>query len=116
MFFGGYNSNSWASNNQWLYSSDCFLFSLVNIYNIEPTKFPRNNNNKYAVLNSPNYGPNFGDGWDIGADSDKFLNNANSNFPYSYQDTLGKGKSIFTGNTNNDKLELKEIEVFNLSK
>jgi len=111
--FGGYNSNSWASNDQWLSSSDCFIFSLVNIYNIEPTKFPRNNNN-YAVYHGANYGPYFGGGWDIGSDSG-ILNNIHSNFPYSYQDTTGKGNSIFTGNTNNNTLEIKEIEVFNLS-
>lgn len=85
----------------------------MNIYNIEPTKFPRNNNN-YAVYHGANYGPYFGGGWDIGSDSG-ILNNIYSNSPYSYQDTTGKGNSIFTGNTNNNTLEIKEIEVFNLS-
>ena len=46
-------------------------------------------------------------------------NNNNSNysyFPYSYQDNLGKGKSIFTGDLNNSNRQftLKEIEVFKL--
>ena len=114
--FGCYNSNSWESNNQWLSSSDFFIFSLVNIYNVEPTKFPKNNNNNYAVYHGSHYGPTFGGGFDIASNYDKLLNNAQSNFPYSYQDTSGKGKSIFTGNTTTDNLELKEIEVFNLSK
>ena len=52
----------------------------------------------------------------MGSSYDALLNNSVSGFPHSYQDTSGKGKSIFTGNTNNNNLELKEIEVFNLSK
>ena len=114
--FGGYNPNAWASNNQWLSSSDCFIFSLVNTYNIEPTKFAKNNKDNYAVYHGETYGPNFGGGWDIGNSSGTSLNNSLSSFPYSYEDILGKGKSIFTGDENNQKLQLKEIEVFNLSK
>ena len=115
--FGGYNTRAWASNDQWIYSPDCFLFSLVNIYNIEPTKFPFKNNDKYATYHGPHYGPIFGNGFDIGNDYDKSLNDSSySNFPYSYQDILGKGYSIFTGDSNNKYYKLKEIEVFNLSK
>ena len=95
---------------------NCFIFSLVNIYNVEPIKFPKNNNDNYAVYHGSHYGPAFGGGFDIASNYDKLLDNAHSNFPYSYQDTSGKGKSIFTGNTNNNNLEHKEIEVFNLSK
>ncbi len=116
--FGGYHSGSWLSNNQWYSSSDCFIFTLVNIYNIEPTKFTPKNNN-YAVYNGSSYGPCFGNGFDIGNDNSDFLNNDSyANFPYSYQDVLGKGKSIFTGDLNNDKIyfKLKELEVFILSK
>ena len=37
----------------------------------------------------------------------------NTSFPYTYKDTLGKGKSIFTGDFNNktDYFKIKEIEV-----
>ena len=36
--------------------------------------------------------------------------------PNSYKDVLGKGKSIFTGDNDNNKFNLKEIEVFKLIK
>ena len=41
-------------------------------------------------------------------------NNAYSNFPRSYQDNLGKGKSIFTGEISNNsgEIKVKEIEAF----
>ena len=113
--FGGYNSNSWTSNDKWNSSSDCFIFSLVNIYNIEPTKFPKNNNDKYAVYDGPNYGPLFGNRCDFGSEANRELNCYYSYFPCSYKDTAGKGFSIFTGNTNSSGLEVKEIEVSNLS-
>ena len=39
-----------------------------------------------------------------------------SNFPYSYQDSLGKGYSIFSGQQNKKEFKLKELEVFKLFK
>ena len=116
--FGGYISDSWLSNNKWFSSTDCFIFTLVNIHNIEPTKFIFKNDGQ-ALYNGQTYGPNFGKGFDIGNDNSDFLNNFSySKFPTSYQDVLGKGKSIFTGDLNNDniKFKLKEVEVFILSK
>ena len=95
-------------------SSDCFIFTLVNI---ESTKFTHKKDNN-AVHNVSSYGPCFG-GFDIGIDYSDFLNNDSYvNFPHSYQDVLGKGKSIFTGdlNNNNQYFKLKELEVFALSK
>ena len=57
-------------------------------------------------------------GCDILISSD-FVNGDNySTFPSSYIDTLGKGKSIFTGSTDNNKQKIKfiEVEVFKLFK
>ena len=116
--FGGYNSSSWLSNNKYYSSSDCFIFTLVNIHNIEPTKFTYNNDS-YAIYNRQLGGPCFGRGHDIGVDQSDFLNkDSYTNFPFSYLDVLGKGKSIFTGdlNNNNQRFKLKEVEVFILSK
>ena len=41
-----------------------------------------------------------------------------SNFPHNYEDTLKKGKSIFTGDLNNSNqlFKIKDIEVFKLLK
>ena len=92
-----------------------FFIYITNIYNTEPTKFPYAKNR--SVYHDSSYGPYFGYGADLGF-STSFGGNSNwSNFPYSYKDVLGKGRSIFTGdfNNNNKKFKLKEIEIFKLS-
>ena len=119
--FGGFNDNSWTSNSKYINSSNCFLFTLVNVHNIEPTIFPFKNNKEYqySTYNNSINGPCFGRGYDIGIYQSDFLNNnSNCNFPYSFIDTTGKGKSIFTGDLNNDKeyFRVKEIEIFKLLK
>ena len=38
--FGGYSSIPWTNNGGSKTANDCFLFTLSNIYNTEPTKFP----------------------------------------------------------------------------
>jgi len=112
--FGGYASNDWTSSNGWKSASDSFIFSLTNIHGTEPTKFPNSNTNK-SIYDHYLDSPRFGNG-DINILVDN--SNSHSNFPNSYQDILGKGKSIFTGdlNNNNNKLNLKEIEVFKIFK
>ena len=110
--FGGYAATSWTNNNEGYKSaSSSFIFTLSNIHNTSPTKF-QNTDTRYSIHDYSTYGPSFGGGHDIGI----FINNSYnySGFPHSYQDTLGKGKSIFTGdlNNNNNKFKLKEIEVF----
>ena len=59
------------------------------------------------------YGPTFGYCFDIGI---QFESGDYTNFPKSYKDILGKGYSIFPGDNENKKLNLKEIEVFKLIK
>ena len=95
-------------------ANDCFIFTLINIYNTEPTKFP------YAqyrsVYHGTDYGPYFG--WNDLCFYTTFNDNSNeSYFPSYYKDIIGKGKSIFTGdiNNNNTHFKLKEIEIFKLS-
>jgi len=110
--FGGYASTDWTSNG-WKSASDSFIFTLTNIHGIEPTKFP-NSNTSYSIYDFSNYGPSFGGGNDICI----YKNGSYSGFPHSYQDILGKGKSIFTGDLNNSNqyFKLKEIEVFKIFK
>ena len=111
--FGGYSSIPWQNNGGNKTANDCFLFTLTNIYNTEPTKFPYVQYR--SVYHCPNNGPYFGANYDLGFYTN-FSDNSNcSGFPSSYQDILGKGKSIFTGDINNKFYKLKEIEIFKLS-
>ena len=113
--FGGYSSIPWESNGGGKISEDCFLFTLINIFNTEPTKFPYIQ--KRSVYHSLDYGPDFGDGSDICCGKNFMDEKTNSSgFPVSYKDVLGKGKSIFTGDIdkNNKNFILKELEVFQL--
>ena len=112
--FGGFTSISWKKTGSWQKADNCFLFTLTNIYNTDPTKFPNTKPNN-SVQFCPNLGPVFG-GCELYI-SNNFLNNvsSSSNFGnYSYQDVLGKGSSIFSGDTNNNNFRIKEMEVFKL--
>jgi len=85
--FGGYASIDWTSCNKWKSASNSFIFSLTNIHGTEPTKFP-NSNSSYSIFDHSNYGPRFGDDiYPLNAGS-----SSGSDFPYSYQDILGKGR------------------------
>ena len=115
--FGGFCSISWVSDGSYHKSPDSFIFTLINIHNTEPTKFPlKDNNDSSAIYGNSRYGPTFGGGHDIGLDISDFLNNKiYTYFPHSYNDVLGKGRSIFDGNING-RFHIKEIEVFKLFK
>ena len=111
--FGGYSSIPWQNSGRDKTANDCFLFTLTNIYNTEPTKFPYVSGR--SVYHDSGYGPYFG--YDLGFYTSFDDNSNQSGFPSSYQDILGKGKSIFTVdfNNNNKHYKLKEIEIFKLS-
>ena len=111
--FGGFALISWQSDGCYKNTPDCFIFTLTNIYNTEPTKFPSNNSGN-NVYHGGSYGPLFGYECDFYIRYD--FSNSDSYFPKSYNDVLGKGKSIFTGDPNNTKLNIKEIEIFKLTK
>ena len=112
--FGGYASTDWTSCNDYKSASESFIFTLTNIYGTKPTKFP-NSKTANSIFDYHSQGPRFGD------DIETLYSNNNSSssyFPHSYQDILGKGKSIFTGdlNNNNTSFNIKEIEVFKIFK
>ena len=115
--FGGYASISWTNNGGYKSASDSFIFTLTNIHNTEPTKFT-SKNDKEEVYHESSKGPWFGGGRDFGIDGDFSSSKIYSNFPYTYIDSLGKGRSIFTGDFNNDNKYFKviEVEVFKISK
>jgi len=112
--FGGYSSIPWSGGGSFKEDRSSFLFTLTNIYEINPTKFP-NKNSGNQVCHNLMFGPCFGYGKDLGI----FIKGGNySKFPTSFEDILEKGNSIFTGdlNNNNTNLKLVEIEVFQLFK
>ena len=116
--FGGYVSISWTNSGNWQLAPDSFLFTLTNIYNTQPTKFELNNNNKNQIYFNSDYGPTFGhnDLYFYQAFLNQYNNNCQSYFPAAFEDNLGKGKSIFTGdlNNNNQYIKLNEIEIFKI--
>ena len=119
--FGGYSSNPWKSESGYSASPNSFLFSLTNIFETEPIKFPlKDNNDTHSIYNYKSCGPIFGNGHDLYI-NDNFINNfIQLYFPCAYQDTLGKGNSVFTGNERDNNLngytysKIKEVEVFKL--
>ena len=108
--FGGYASIDWTSCGNYKSAPDSFIFTLTNMYNISPTKFP-NSNTSYSIYDNSSYGPTFGGGHDI-----VVFNPNYTDFPHSYKDVLGKGYSIFKGDNDTYYFNLKEIEVFKLIK
>ena len=117
--FGGYASISWMSDeeNKNKNAPKSFLFTLTNIYNTKPTLFQSLNNGN-EVYHDKNYGPIFGEeGTDFYILSNfTDINSAGSSFPNSFQDLLGKGKTIFTSDENANNFSVKEIEIFKLLK
>ena len=110
--FGGYSSISFQNNSNGAQNApDSFLFTLINIHNTEPTKFPSKKNGREIHYNT-SYGPCFGSDGDLGLYGDFLNQGAWSYFPANYNDTLGKGNSIFTGNSGSNEFKIKEIEIF----
>ncbi|EGG20238.1 hypothetical protein DFA_07360 [Cavenderia fasciculata] len=108
--FGGYNSQSWNTNNTFYGDNKCFIFTIINKQGLHPTKYiPSGVNSNYAV-GSAGYGPVFGSSYDI-LISDQCNSNQSSyqNFPSTYSDTTGKGKSTLTPTYN---FKVDEIEIF----
>ena len=108
--FGGYASIDWTSYGNYRSAPDSFIFTLTNMYNISPTKFPNSHTSK-SIYDHSSYGPIFGGGHDI-----VVFNYNYTDFPHSYKDVLGKGYSIFKGDNDSNYFNLKEIEVFKLIK
>ena len=115
--FGGYTSLAWANNGNYKPDSTAFIFTLKNIHNSPPTKF-NVKNEKEGVYHASDKGPTFGSCCDITTYSDFLNSDSYTDFPCRYADSLGKGKSIFTGdfNNSNTNFRLREIEVFQIIK
>ena len=112
--FGGFTSISWTSQGDYHIDKNCFIFTLTNNYNIEPTKFKIKPDIKQCVYHNIKEGPTFGGG-EIGISKDFRKDECWSYFPSSFEDTTNKGNSIFTANNKkNNFFTIKEIEVFKL--
>ena len=109
--FGGYLPVSWKNNGGYLNENRCFIFTLTNIYNIQPTKFQSKGGGNDVYFGDGN-GPCFYDTWNY----EDFINRSEAYFGDYYQDTTGKGNSMFTGNSNNNerKIILNEVEVYKI--
>ena len=117
--FGGFSSISWTSESgNYRPANGSFLFTLTNIHGTEPTKFQNTQNQNNAIFLHLNYGPTFGNGYDLYICNNYLTsNNSYTNFGNNaYPDVLGRGKSIFTGEANNgnNKIIIKELEIFSL--
>jgi len=112
--FGGYASISWTSDGTTHEAKNSFIFTLTNVHGTEPTKFP--SKDKLNVYHNPSRGPNFGNNNDIRVFDNYLDSKCRFNFPTNYDDILNKGKSIFTGDLNNNNTDAKinEIEVFQI--
>ena len=114
--FGGFASIPWTSPSSYEHKKapGSFLFTLTNMHGIQPTKFPlKDENDGNAVCHDTDYDPAFGGGHDLRISS-KCNSSASSsaNFGSTYNDTTGKGSSIFTSNVSSNNFQVQEIEVF----
>lgn len=114
--FGGFASISWTSSGSYRQAPGSFLFTLTNMHGIQPTKFSLNNENDgNAVYHKNGYGPIFGDGDGLWIYPD-CNNNTKSNAQFSvYNDTTGKGGSVFSSNTSSVHFQVNNIEVFRVN-
>ncbi|CAF4634526.1 unnamed protein product, partial [Didymodactylos carnosus] len=111
--FGGYTSVPWSQDGACHSDTTAFLFTLINPYQIQPTKFISNGSNLDHIVRHPTHGPTFSRGRDIHISSKSNVNNSSyTNFPSTYADTTGKGKETFTGALN---FTTSDIEVFGLA-
>lgn len=101
-------------NGKWFKNDESFIFTLTNIHGPEPTKFPHNKGED-SIKHHKNQGPTFDDFY---IEDDYSNSQCTIYFPRGHKDILGKGKSIFSGDSNNnvDKTKIKDIEVFQVFK
>ena len=109
--FGGYLPISWKNTGGYQNENRCFIFTLTNIYNIPPTKFDNTNNGNQVYFDKGN-GPCFYDTWNY----EDLRNRSEAYFGSYYQDTTGKGNSMFTGKSNDQgrNIPINEVEVFKI--
>jgi hypothetical protein len=116
--FGGYTAAAWATYPApGIFHSDntSFLYSLVNEKNLAPYKMiiPSKNAN-YAICNRADYGPLFGEGYDLWVgDSSNIKNSGFNQNSYPFNMSLGYG--YFDDINNWYNFRVSEIEIYQIS-
>jgi len=111
--FGGYSSQSWDSDNRFSQPSTSdshyFIFTLLNPYHIPPTKYIPIYSDYHYSYSIRGYGPVFGrtNSYDFYITSSG--KECCQNFPSSFFDTTGKGKTTLTPHP---KFTVKDYEVY----
>lgn len=112
--FGGFTAISWTSTGDYKSDPQAYLFTLINPYQIKPTKFEiKKDMIDSAVVHNKNHGPYFGNK-DIHIVSSSNIGGQGasvSRFPDAYTDSTEKGSKIFAGDTT---FVVNEIEVYAL--
>ena len=130
--FGGYSTVAWGSKDAFRAAPGSFLLTLRNTYGTEPSTFSLLEPGcPSAIYDHYTFGPTFGGGCDlclwppfntgrkcysnIGAESGSG-NGSSIGKRGSYRDVIGKGSSVFTGDSSDTKtyFDVAEIEVYSL--
>lgn len=108
--FGGYASISWGTDNKGHKAPRSFLFTLKNVHELPPARFPlKDKADSNAVFHYSNCGAAFGKGADLIIYS-PFNSSGKSHTGFStYQDLSGKGYSILSGERS---FVASDVEVF----
>lgn len=113
--FGGYNADSWASPEEETskFNPFSFIFTLFNPHNIPPTRYWLKKDKRVSITQDNDRLVRFGGG---DGPTDHELTIATNltcfiNFPIDYEDTTGKGKETFTGQSKNTVSELLVFTV-----
>ena len=112
--FGGYLSQRWNSDGDYINDTNAFLFRLQCNGSSNPLKFPVSKA-AYAGNGNSNYGPTFGSGHDIQTFSGT-INKSGKYFPLNGDvgnigtayDLKGQNSSTIT----NDNLQVTDLEVY----
>ena len=103
---GGFTSKSWSSCGGYVEDSNAFLFSLE-----FKEKYP-SYDGKNAIYDVYNYGPTFGNGYDLYiADGCHGNNSSYCNFPYAFCGTRARALSGGAYNFRVDELEVYQINI-----
>jgi hypothetical protein len=116
---GGYNPQSWASNEGWHetqrdWQRTAFLFNMTDpaVYRQVLTDYVLPSQGLRQTYNEAGFGPVFGQGPDL------FVNDemtAALSWRLSYGNPDGQGKSIIDGTMNGQTVKLDALEVFSIS-